>query len=95
MDFLVRVDSTRAYALPAAELANLTERERARGRELIAEGVIRHFWRLVGPHGNVGVWRADDADALSAALMSLPVWPYADIEVTPLATHPMAAQAGI
>lgn len=94
MDFLVRVDNTRVYALPAAERDDLIERERARGRELVTEGTIRHFWRLLGAHGNVGIWSAPHADALSEALISLPIWPYADIEVTPLATHPITAAAG-
>jgi muconolactone D-isomerase len=58
----------------------------------MSEGVIRHLWSLVGQRRNVGIWAAEDADELQAALTSLPVWPYADIEVTPLATHPMTAQ---
>jgi muconolactone D-isomerase len=92
MEFLVHVDASRAYALPAVERDDVIKRERERGRALMSEGVIRHFWRLVGQHGNIGIWAAEDADELEAALTSLPVWPYADIEVTPLATHPMTAQ---
>jgi muconolactone D-isomerase len=91
MEFLVRVEAPRVYELPADECAALIERERARGRELIAEGVIRHFWRIPGRRGNIGIWSAADADELEAALTSLPVWAYADIDVTPLAGHPMTA----
>ncbi|MCP9955715.1 muconolactone Delta-isomerase family protein [Actinomadura madurae] len=89
MDFLVRVDAARAYELPEDECAALIDRERARGLELMEEGVIRHFWRLPGTRANIGVWSATDADALEEALASLPIRPYADIEVTALATHPM------
>lgn len=89
MDFLVRVDATRAYGLPVEERGALIDRERARGLELMADGTIRHFWRLPGTRANLGVWSAKDADALEAALTSLPIHPYADIEVTALATHPM------
>ncbi|GAA2631873.1 hypothetical protein GCM10009863_54580 [Streptomyces axinellae] len=61
-----------------------------RGRELMAEGVLRHFWRLPGKRADLGIWTV--ADALEEALESLPVRPYADIDVTPLATHPMTAR---
>ncbi|GAA4487046.1 muconolactone Delta-isomerase family protein [Actinoallomurus oryzae] len=93
MEFLVRVDGARVYELPADESAALIERERVRGRELMAAGTIRHFWRIPGRRGNIGIWSAADADELEAALTSLPVWPYADIEVTPLARHPMTAMS--
>ncbi|MEK8170106.1 muconolactone Delta-isomerase family protein [Streptomyces sp. M19] len=62
--------------------ADVIERERARGHELIAAGVIRHFSSPLGRYGNVGVWSAADADERSAVLTGLPIWPYADIEVT-------------
>jgi muconolactone delta-isomerase len=35
------------------------------------------------------VWTADDADALHAALTSLPIAPWTDFEVAPLARHPL------
>jgi muconolactone D-isomerase len=92
MEFLVNFDTSRVYALPAAERDDLIKREQKRGRELMSEGVIRHLWSLVGQQGNVGIWAAEDADELEAALTSLPIRPYVDIEVTPLATHPMTAQ---
>ncbi|WP_031465144.1 muconolactone Delta-isomerase [Sciscionella sediminilitoris] len=89
MEFLVRVDASRAYELPEKERADLIERERARGRELLADGTIQRFWRVPGRRGNVGIWSTPDADTLATVLAELPVFPYADIEVTPLATHPM------
>lgn len=81
----------RAYELPALESEDLIRRERDRGRELIAAGVIQQFWRVPGRRGNIGIWSARDADELEAALTSLPIWPYADIEVTALATHPITS----
>ncbi len=93
MDFLVRIDTTRAYELPADELQDLVTRERVRGRELMRQGVLRHFWRLPGRRANIGIWTAADADALEEALESLPIRPYAEIDITPLATHPMTKEA--
>ncbi|GAA3356283.1 MULTISPECIES: muconolactone Delta-isomerase [Saccharopolyspora] len=93
MEFLVQVDVARVFELPAAEREDVITREKARGRELLADGVIRHFWTVVGKRANVGVWVADDAEQLHAILSALPIWPWADIEVTPLITHELAAEA--
>lgn len=46
MDFLVRVDTTAVYRLPDGERKELIERERARGRELHADGFLRKAWSL-------------------------------------------------
>jgi muconolactone D-isomerase len=89
VEFLVRVDASHAYELPTPECDDLIRRERDRGRELLAEGVIQRFWRVPGRHANIGIWSARDVDELETALTSLPIWRYADIEVTPLAKHPM------
>ena len=92
MDFLVRIDTTAVYRLPDGERRELIERERARGRELHADGVLRKAWSLPGQKGNVGIWSARDADRLTEALESLPIWPLIAVEVTPLATHPLFAE---
>ncbi|GHF64980.1 muconolactone D-isomerase [Amycolatopsis bartoniae] len=92
MDFLVRIDVSRAYDLPSEERADLIAREQARGRELHAEGVLRNIWRVPGTRANVGIWSTLDADALEDALTSLPIRPYAEIDVTALATHAMVRQ---
>jgi muconolactone D-isomerase len=87
MDFLVRVDFSRAYDLPEAERTVLLERERSRGRELLSQGVIRQLWRLPGTRANIGIWSAADANALEEALASLPIRPYTEIDVTALANY--------
>ena len=92
MDFLVRIDTTAVYRLPDGERKALTERERARGRELHAGGFLRNAWSLPGQKANVGIWSARDADQLTEALQSLPIWPLITVEVTPLATHPLFAE---
>lgn len=64
--------------------------EQARGRELQSEGILRDIWRVPGRRANIGIWSAADADALESALTSLPIWPYVEIDVTPLATHSLS-----
>ena len=73
-------------------IAALVEQNRVRGRELHAEGALRDLWRLPGRRASVSIWSAADADALDAALRSLPISAHVDMEVTALATHPMLAE---
>jgi muconolactone D-isomerase len=91
MDFLVRINTTAVYRLPDGERRELIERERMRGRELHADGFVRKAWSLPGQKANIGIWLARDADQLTEALQSLPIWPLITLEVTPLATHPLFA----
>jgi muconolactone D-isomerase len=70
------------------EHARLTTAERVRGRELADSGVIRRMWRVPGQRANWGLWEAADATSLHAAIVSLPYFPYLDVEVIPLAAHP-------
>jgi muconolactone delta-isomerase len=70
------------------ELRRLQAAERIRGDELAAAGTIRRMWRVPGRRENWGIWEAEDATALHAAITSLPFFPYLDVEVIPLAAHP-------
>jgi muconolactone D-isomerase len=85
MEFLVRIN----VLLPpdTATEVDLHERELRRGQELRASGVIARIWRIPGQTANVGIWRAEDATKLHAAISSLPLFPWMTVEVTPLATH--------
>ena len=91
MEFLVQIQVTLPPELSSGSRQELMEREQVRGRELINEGVIRRIWRIPGRTANVGIWDAANPTALHEALSSLPMFPYIDAKVTPLATHPLEA----
>ena len=93
MHFLVRAESHLPPAMTAAEREALVARETARGRELVAAGMIEAIWRIPGRTANVAIWRCADADELHAALCSLPAYSWMGIDVTPLATHPLSLRA--
>ena len=88
MEFLVRIEVDWPADGDPDELARLTSAERARARELAAEGRIQRLWRIPGRRANWGIWEAPDATALHEALASLPMFPRASIEVQALAAHP-------
>lgn len=88
MEFLVRIEVGWPADGDPVALATLTASERARAAELVAAGTLLRIWRTPGRRANWGLWRAEDATELHAALTSLPLFPWLDIEVVPLAEHP-------
>ena len=88
MEFLVNIEVQWPPDGDPDELARLTAAERVRGAELAAAGTIRRMWRVPGRTANWGIWEAEDATALHAAITSLPFFPYLDVEVIALAAHP-------
>lgn len=84
-DELSAPDSPRGNELRAAELE--------RGLELRRTGVIAGIWRRPGEGlRNVGVWNAENEDALREVIRSLPLGPWITAEVTPLSEHPIESE---
>ncbi|HEY5333533.1 MAG TPA: muconolactone Delta-isomerase family protein [Solirubrobacterales bacterium] len=92
-EFLVEIKINLPADLDAEDREALVAAELKRGKELVEAGSISRIWRLPGRRANVGIWSAPDADALHAAITTLPMFPYMDIEVTALATHPLEQDA--
>jgi muconolactone D-isomerase len=89
MEFLVSIDVRTPHDLDPERLAALQAAETARARELMADGALKRIWRIPGRRANVSLYEVADATALHAALSSLPLWPYMEIDVRPLAVHPL------
>jgi muconolactone D-isomerase len=70
--------------------AEVVARERAYSQELQRAGKWPHLWRIVGEYANVSVFDVESNDELHDLLSNLPLFPYMDITVTPLAAHPSA-----
>ena len=88
MEFLVHIEIAVPPGMPDGERRELYAAESAQSASLAAAGRLLRLWRLPGRTANWGLWRAHDATELHDALISLPLWPYMDIEVIPLARHP-------
>jgi muconolactone D-isomerase len=74
--------------LDPRERDELVARERVYAQDLQRRGEWRHLWRVVGEYANHSVFDVADNDRLHELLSGLPLFPYLDISVTPLATHP-------
>ena len=63
-------------------------REKAYSQELQRSGKWPEIWRVVGEYANYSVFDVGSHDELHEILQNLPLFPYMDITVVPLAKHP-------
>lgn len=88
MEFLVHIEIRWPADGDPAEFARISAAETVRAAELAEAGILRRLWRIPGRRANYGIWEAPDATSLDAALASLPMFRWLDIEVQALAQHP-------
>lgn len=74
--------------MPADQAARLKADEKKRFQELQLAGQWRHIWRVVGHYANVSIFDVDSPSQLHELLLSLPLFPFMQIKVTPLCRHP-------
>lgn len=68
--------------------ADTLAREKAYCHDLQRSGEWVHLWRCVGQYANLSIFDVADNARLHEILNGLPLFPYMDIEVTPLTAHP-------
>lgn len=90
MLFLAHMQVNIPDTVPAERAAKLKADEKALAQELQKSGKWRHLWRVAGQYANYSVFDVASNDELHDILMSLPLYPFMKIEVTPLAQHPSA-----
>jgi muconolactone D-isomerase len=71
-----------------AQVDDIKQREKARAVELQKEGKFVHLWRVVGKVANISIFDCSGNDELHEVLMSLPMFPFFELTVIPLAKHP-------
>ena len=89
----VRMDVRPPQGIDPAEFDRLKAAEKARAQDLQRAGTWVHLWRIAGQYANISVFDVADHDALHAVLSTLPLFPFMQIEVLPLARHPSAIEA--
>lgn len=88
MKYLVRMDVKLPADLPASEAAEIKAEEKAYSQELQRSGKWPEIWRVVGEYANYSIFDVDSNDELHDILQNLPLFPYMEISVVPLAKHP-------
>ena len=88
MLYLVRMDVNLPVDMDPEFRADLLAREKTYSQELQRSDCWVNLWRVVGEYANYSVFDVSDNDELHGMLSGLPLFPYMDIKVTPLAAHP-------
>ena len=94
MLYCVQMEVRLPHDMDSAVLDRLKAEEKARAQELQHSGKWRHLWRVAGRYANVSVFDVADHDELHAIMASLPLFPFMEVSVTPLAQHPSAIHQG-
>lgn len=89
MEFLININITWPEGMGDQEIQEISIAERQRAAELTQLGVLVRMWRVPGRRENWGLWRASDATEMHEIISSLPVWPFMQVQVIPLAEHPV------
>lgn len=92
MLYHVRMDVHPPHGFDPAEFDRLKAEEKARAQDLQHQGKWLHLWRVAGEYANISVFDVADHDELHAILSTLPLFPFMDVLVTPLARHPSATR---
>ena len=93
MLFHVRMDVRLPPDMPADRADLLKKEEKALAQRLQEQGQWRHLWRIAGQYANVSIFDVAGNEELHALLLSLPLYPYMQIEVMPLCRHPSSVRA--
>jgi muconolactone D-isomerase len=88
MLYLVRMDVRIPTGSDQKQMDEIKAREKAYSQELQRDGRWVHLWRVVGEYANYSVFDVSSNDELHQLLSALPLFPYMEIHVTPLAQHP-------
>ena len=88
MLYLVRMDVRNPTDSDPKQMDDIKAREKAYSQELQRDGRWVHLWRVVGEYANYSVFDVGSNDELHQLLSALPLFPYMEIHVTPLAQHP-------
>ncbi|ORA31627.1 muconolactone Delta-isomerase [Mycobacterium aquaticum] len=88
MLFHVRMDVHIPHDMDPDLVAQTVAREKAYSQQLQRSGKWPHIWRIVGEYSNFSIFDVESNDELHTLISGLPLFPYMDIHVTPLAHHP-------
>jgi len=90
MLFLVHMIVNIPTSLPEEEANRIKSLEKQYSQDLQRQGKWPHIWRVVGEYANYSIFDVQSNDELHTLLSQLPLFPYMQIKVTPLAKHPSA-----
>ncbi|MDO4232014.1 MAG: muconolactone Delta-isomerase [Lautropia sp.] len=88
MLYLVHMVVNIPSTMDPVEADRVKAKEKQYSQELQRAGKWPHLWRVVGEYANYSIFDVESNDELHTLLSQLPLFPYMEIKVTPLARHP-------
>jgi muconolactone D-isomerase len=88
MLYHVRMDVRLPPSLDEKTRTDIVMKEKEYSQQLQRAGKWPHIWRIVGEYANFSVFDVESNDELHRLLSGLPLFPYMEVTVVPLATHP-------
>lgn len=88
MLYHVQMNVQPPHDIDPEQFERLKAEEKALSQELQRQGKWPHLWRVVGRYANISIFDVESHDELHALLSTLPLFPFMEIVVTPLARHP-------
>ncbi|MGP5209567.1 muconolactone Delta-isomerase [Psychrobacter alimentarius] len=92
MLYHVRMDVLLPTDMDADKVNELKATEKALSQKLQDEGKWRHIWRLAGEYSNFSIFDVESNEELHDIMMSLPLYPYMKVAVTPILRHPSSVR---
>ena len=74
--------------MEAQAKAELLAAEKTYSQELQRQGEWQSIWRCVGAYANISIFDVAGNERLHEILWGLPLFPYINMDITPLAAHP-------
>ena len=93
MLYHVRMDVLIPNDMDADKVAELKATEKALSQKLQEQANWRHIWRLAGEYSNFSIFDVESNEELHDIMMSLPLYPYMKVQVTPLLRHPSSVRS--
>ena len=87
MEFLVRIEQDIPPDIDPDLLASVKAAEAERGAQLVADGKLQRIWRIPGRRAVYALYEVEGPVELHEVLSSLPLFPWMDMDVTPLGSH--------
>ncbi len=92
MLYCVEMDVVVPHNVDAAKFEALKAAEKEYSQKLQRDGKWVHLWRIAGRYANISIFDVADHDELHAVLSGLPLFPFMQMKITPLARHPSAIE---
>ena len=93
MRYLVHMVVRLPHDMDPGVASDLKAREKERALDLQRARLWRQLWRVAGQYANYSVFDVESHDQLHGLLTSLPLFPFMDVDIIPLAVHPSALEA--